>query len=158
LAAAPDDPYTLATLADLLLDTGRPAEVSALLSRLEHLDALLLRLTIAEKHSSSGKWGEHARALAERFEDARLRGSAVHRREEARFELAVRGNAARALELALANFAVQREPWDVRLVLEAALESGQLRRADEALGFVARSGLEDPRVRRLVQALSEARR
>lgn len=156
LRSTPDDPYTLATLADLLLDAGRDAEVVSLLRRHESVDALLLRASIAEKRLALGKFQAHAVELGERFDAERLRGSEVHRREQARFELSVRGNAQRALELALANFAVQREPWDVRLVLEAALQSRQPRRADRACRFVAESGLEDPWVRRLVQKLAEA--
>jgi Flp pilus assembly protein TadD len=158
LLDAAEDPYTLGTLADLLLDAGRAAEVLPLLEGFERLDGLLLRLTIAERHLNRATFRAHSRELGQRFSDARLRGSALHRREEARFELSVLGNAERALELALANFAVQREPWDVRLVLQAALESEQPQRAREALAFIAQGGLEDPSVRRLVRKLSEAER
>lgn len=158
LLDTPEDPYTLATLADLLLDAGRAAEVPSLLANFERLDGLLLRLTIAEKRLNRGTFRAHSRELSQRFGDARLRGSAVHRREEARFELSVLGNPGRALELALENFAVQREPWDVRLVLETALESGQPRRANEAAAFIRQSGLADPRVLSLVQKSSEAGR
>lgn len=153
LEATPDDPYTLSTLADLLLDAGRPREVVPLLARLDRVDALLLRLAIAEKQLDLPLAGRHTAELAERFADARLRGSDVHRREEARFELRLQGHPRRSLELALANFEVQREPWDVRLLLEAALACEQPERAQPAVDFVKRSGLEDMQVRRLLTEL-----
>lgn len=156
LADAPGDSYTLATLSDVLLDDHRAGAARDLLADQTRLDALLLRLAIAEHQLGAPAATEHIDMLAERFADAALRGSAVHRREEARFEL-LRGNARRALELALANFQVQREAWDVRLVLEAADAAGEPERAREAAEFASRSGLTDPGIKRLLSRLSEAR-
>jgi len=158
LEKMPGDAYTLSTLSDLLLEQGRPAEVVVLLAKLERVDGLLLRLAIAEKRSKSPGERAHVRELGERFADARLRGSDVHRREEARFELELGGDVKHALELSLANFKVQREPWDVRLVLEASLATAEPSRAREALEFAQSSGLEDPAIRRLMRAVSEVAR
>jgi Flp pilus assembly protein TadD len=157
LRGAPDDAYTLSALSDLLLERDRASEVVSLLQRFTRVDGLLLRLAIAEQRLRSPAASQHVQELAQRFADARLRGSDVHRREEARFELTLRADAKRALGLALANFGVQREPWDVRLVLEAALAAGEPERAREALAFVEGSGLEDPSIRALARALTEAR-
>ena len=158
LSGAAEDAYTLSALGDLLLDQKRPAEAVALLSRFARIDGLLLRLTIAEQLAGLPAAKAHVFELAERFADARLRGSNVHRREEARFELVLRGDAERALSLALANFAVQREPWDVRLVLEAALAAHQPERARSVAVFVESSKLEDPTITRLVRELRGAKR
>jgi tetratricopeptide (TPR) repeat protein len=158
LDQAPGDAYTLGTLADLLLDAGRPRDVVTLLASFERIDGLLLRLAIAERALSMPAASAHVARLAERFREAELRGSAVHRREQARFELGLRDDAARALRLSLENFAIQREVWDARLVLEAALAADRPSAAAAALEHVRRSGLEDPVVARLVRAVTERRR
>jgi tetratricopeptide (TPR) repeat protein len=156
LLASPEDAYTLSALSDLLLDAKRAREVIPLLSPLVRIDGLLLRLAIAERDLGLPAAEAHVAELAERFADARLRGSAVHRREEARFELMLRGNAERALTLALANFAVQREPWDSRLVLEAARSARKPERAKEVVAFVRKSGLEEPTIAELVRSVTGA--
>lgn len=155
LVDAPGDAYTLATLADVLLDDNRAESARSLLAEQTRQDALLLRLAIAEHQLGATEAAQHLGMLAERFADAALRGSAVHRREEARFEL-LRGNVQRALELSLANFQVQREAWDVRLVLEAAQAAGRPEQAQDAAGFAKRWGLTDPAVKRLLSRLGAA--
>jgi tetratricopeptide (TPR) repeat protein len=157
LAGAPQDAYTLGVLSDLLLDQRRPQEVVKLLASFERIDALLLRLAIAEAQLGLAVAGPHVEELAERFAAARLRGSDVHRREEARFELVLRKNAERALQLSLANLRVQREIWDSRLVLEAALAAGKPAAAQDAMALVRSSGLEDPTIARLVRELEGVR-
>ncbi len=124
LAACPSDSYVKGALADLLLDLQRNAEVASLLSDQVRQDALLLRLTIAERRLKSALFSTHLEDLKQRFEEAQLRGSSVHRREEARFELALLDAPEPALKLALENFQVQRETADVRIALEAALAAG----------------------------------
>jgi tetratricopeptide (TPR) repeat protein len=122
-----DDAYLLGNLADLLLDMGRPAEVLSLLQGRERNDALLLRLAEAgmalnggaAMRSGSAVAGQVA-VLSARFEAARLRGDSVHRREEARLALRLLRQPQRALQLARANWRVQKEPADARILLEAA--------------------------------------
>jgi tetratricopeptide (TPR) repeat protein len=156
LESSPDDAYTRGALADLLLDQRRFREVVSLLERFERVDGLLLRLAIAEQALAGSP--AHSHVLGERFVAARLRGSAVHQREQARFELSLRRDPQRALRLALANFAVQREVWDIRLVLEAALAAEQPQAANAAVELVRRSELEDPTIARLVHEVKEGTR
>jgi hypothetical protein len=59
-------------------------------------------------------------ALRAKFEAAHLRGDQVHRREEARLALRLLHQPQRALQLARANWQVQKEPADARVLLEAA--------------------------------------
>jgi tetratricopeptide (TPR) repeat protein len=151
LSACPSDSYARGALADLLLDLNRNTEVVGLLVDQVRQDALLLRLTIAERQLRAATFQAHLADLTQRFEEAHLRGSSVHRREEARFELAVRDAPARALTLALENFQVQREPADVRLALSAALAAGQPESAREVIAFVRASRLEDPNVSRMLE-------
>jgi hypothetical protein len=114
-----------------------------------------LRLAIAERAAHAPAFDEHLKDLTERFEEAHLRGSSVHRREEARFELALRDAPERALALALANFQVQRETADVRIALEAALAAGQPESVKEVVAFVTASKLEDPHIASLVSRLAK---
>lgn len=154
LEACPSDSYARGALADVLLDLDRNAEVVALLADQIRQDAQLLRLTIAERRSHAPGFDAHFKDLSQRFEEARLRGSSVHRREEARFELELRDTPGVALSLALENFAVQREVADVRIALESALAAKQPARAHEVIAFAKSSGLEDPHVRQLIASLS----
>jgi predicted Zn-dependent protease len=156
MSADPDDPYLLGAYADLLLDQGRAIAVRQFLEDRTAVDPLLLRLAIAEDHLGHPARDRHVAMLAERFETARRRGDAVHRREEARFALALLNQAERALGLALANVAIQREPADLRLVLEAALAAGRLEAARPVLDRLERSGLRDPHIRALQARFAEA--
>ena len=117
------------------------------------VDALLLRLAIAEDMVSSAERQAHIQALRDRFAAARLRGDSVHRREEARFTLRLLQKPRPSLQLARDNWEVQREPMDARLLLEAALAAGDRAAARPALEFLTRSGLEDPILARLAAAL-----
>jgi tetratricopeptide (TPR) repeat protein len=155
LRADPDNAYAQGAYADLLLDGGRPEEVRDLLQDRGAVDPLLLRLAIAEQRLGDPARERHVAMLASRFETARRRGDAVHRREEARFHLALLGEPERALELALANTQVQREPADLRLVLEAALAAGHPRAAGPALAWIERSGMMDPQIDLLRARLAE---
>jgi len=95
--------------------------------------------------------------LAARYDASRLRGDTVHRREEARFVLGVKHDARGALELARGNWAVQREPWDLRVFLEAALAAKDPAVAAPALAFLDENHLEDGRIRAIAQSLRALR-
>jgi hypothetical protein len=96
---------------------------------------------------------ELVRDLSARFDASHLRGDTVHRREESRFALGLLHDAPRALELAKANWDVQKEPWDVRVLLEAAAAAHDTAAAKPALDFLDRNHLEDPRIRAEAAAL-----
>jgi tetratricopeptide (TPR) repeat protein len=156
LALDPDDSYVLAAYADLLLDLGRPVEAMKLVAGRTDNDGLLLRLALAEARARTAEASTHADMLGARFDASHLRGDTVHRREEARFELSLRGDAGAALALARANWDVQREPWDVRILLESALAAGDAASAAPALAFLDANHLEDPRIRTLAAKLPKA--
>ncbi|MDP4301863.1 hypothetical protein [Leptothrix discophora] len=148
-----DDAYLLAAHADFLLDQGRPAEVLRLLAGWDNADPLLLR--IAEAEAALKLPGLQARldTLAERFAAAGLRGDTTHRAEEARYWRGLRGDAARALALARANYGVQREPRDARVLLECALAASDPAAAEPAIAWLRRSGFEDVHLRELARRL-----
>jgi predicted Zn-dependent protease len=153
LAVDPDDAYVLAAYADLLLDLDRPAPAAQLVSGRTDNDGLLLRLALAERKMRAREAAAHAEMLGARFDASRLRGDTVHRREESRYQLGVRGDARAALALAVANWGVQREPWDVRVFLEAAVAEGDRAAAAPVLAFLDEHHLEDPHIAALAASL-----
>lgn len=155
LAIGLPDVYLLSAYADFLLDQGRAAEVLTLLQGKERSDLLLLRLAIAGKAASSPQAGAWREALAARFDAARLRGDALHQKEESRFALAVQGQARRALELARANYALQREPADARVLLEAALAARDRAAAEPVQRWLAETGVESVALRALAARLKD---
>ena len=156
LSIGRDDGYLLAAWSDFLLDAGRPAEVVKQLAGWETSDTLLLRLAEAEAALKSPAAVRLAQTLDERFAAARLRGDTTHRAEEARYQLRLRGDAAQALRLAAENYRVQREPRDARILLEAAIAAGDPAAAQVVRDWLASSGFEDARLRRLGKELCEA--
>lgn len=157
LALQRTDGYLLAAYADFLLDRGRPAEVLRLLEGRHRSDLLLLRLTLAAKAMKNASFAAWRDDLVARFDDARRRGDATHEKEEARLLLNVEGDAARALELARRNYAVQREPADARILLEAALAARQPAAAQPALDWMAASHIESAALQTLAEQLKALR-
>lgn len=140
------DVYTLAAYADWLLDRQREREVLTLLRGREDADALLLRLAIAQQRLGDATARSSMATLQARFDAARERGDSTHRREEARFELELRQRPAPALALAQANWALQKEPADARLLHQAAQAAGQPDAAQPVQDFVRTTGLVDVRL------------
>jgi hypothetical protein len=155
LAIDPEDPYAIAALADLMIDLNRPAETIALVSQKTDNDGLLLRLAIAEKMARASGADAHADLLAQRIDASRMRGDVVHRREQARFELEIKSDPRSALDLAKANWDVQREAWDARIFLESALAAKDPNAAHDVVAFVREHKWEDPRITSLCDALEK---
>jgi Tfp pilus assembly protein PilF len=154
LTIDPSDTYALAAWSDLLLDEGRAPEVAKRLVGREANDALLLRLALAEAAAGLPDAERHRLLLRDRFEASRARGDVVHRREEARYVLGLEHDARRALDLAVANWGVQREPWDARIVLEAAAAAHDRAAAGPVLAGLERTHLEEPAIRKLAASLA----
>ena len=145
LALDPRDAYLKAAYADFLLDRGRPREVLPLVANDTRNDALLLRLALAERRLPERReaFAAHRADLAARFAAARRRGDTLHLREEARFRLTIEGDAASALALARANWAVQREPADLRILIDAARAVRDDAALRVAADWIAAHRLED---------------
>ncbi|NPD69292.1 hypothetical protein HN018_02715 [Lichenicola cladoniae] len=159
LAVDNSDPYVLGAWSDWLLDHGRPQDVIHLLADYTRIDPLLLRLAIAEQAAGDARLAGSVAELATRFEASRLRGDTVHRREEARFMLVLQHQAPAALELAKANWTVQREPADARILLETAIAAHRPEAAGPVQAWLRDNGVEDIRLNTLAaQAASKARR
>jgi thioredoxin-like negative regulator of GroEL len=143
LRLAPRDTYLLGAYADFLLDAGRHGEAAALLAPHARVDGLLLR------HALALRQGPELAELAARFDAGERRGDGVHLREQARFELALRGDARRALAIARRNWDVQKETLDARILLEAALAAGDVAAARPVLDWMRGARVEDVQLARL---------
>ena len=137
------DTYLLGAYADFLLDAGRPGEAAALLKDKTRADSLLLRYALALKAQHSEELAPQIAQLRERFEASRLRGDRVHLREEARFTLQLLNEPQAALRLARENWQVQKEPADVRILLESALAARDAAGIETVRSWLKETGLED---------------
>lgn len=153
LALGLPDTYLEAAHADFLLDRGRAAEVVKALADRGRADVLLLRLALAARATGDARAAGWTRELAARFDAARARGDRTHEKEEARFALALQGDAKRALALARSNFAVQKEAADARVLLEAALAARSRADAAPALEWLDSNGVESVVLRELAAKL-----
>lgn len=116
----PDDLYTRAQLADWHLQTKEPDHVLAITEGYEAIDTLAITRAIAMRRIDHPGAQALALQLRERFDEALWRGSMLHQRDLARFELDIEQRPKAALQHAMANWDSQREPQDTRLALRAA--------------------------------------
>ena len=150
LAVETADPYLLGAYADFLLDSDRSAEVLPLLRDKTGTDPLLLRYALALQVQHSKELAAQVEKLVDRFAASRLRGDRVHLREEARFTLHLLAAPAAALELAQENWQVQKEPADVRILLEAALAAHDAATIAAVTDWLKETRLEDVQLGRLL--------
>ncbi len=161
LALDPNDLYALGAYTDLLLFQRRPDEVLRRLEGRDAVDGLLLRQALAvamqleltapstNQASSSGRLrmedrlAELRTLLQSRWDASRARGEATHQREEARFALQLMHDPARAIRLARENWRVQKEPADVKILMESAAAAGDLTTLEETRRWVEDAGLKD---------------
>jgi hypothetical protein len=156
LALGHDDVYLRSAHADLLLDSGRPAEVLRALDGRGRADLLLLRLVLAAQAQRDPRAEGWSKELAARFEAASRRGDSTHDKEASRLALA-QGRTAEALSLAVRNFAVQKEVADARVLLEAAIVARQPSAAQPVRDWMQALGLRHARLQTLLQSLEAAR-
>jgi tetratricopeptide (TPR) repeat protein len=146
----PRDTYLLGAYADFLLDQGRNDEAAALLAPHARVDGLLLRHAIALRQAGRTRaLAPQLTELAARFDAGERRGDGVHLREQARFELALRNDPARALRIARRNWDTQKESADARILLEAALAAHDPAGARPVLDWMRASRVEDVALARL---------
>jgi len=150
--------YLLLVYSDFLISQKRVGDVPALLAHEARSDAVLLRLVIAAKQAIAQKSlpsvspnapeSRDMQELQARFDAAALRpgSTQLHAREEGLFALDVQGDPARALTLARANVALQREPIDMLLFARAAVAAKDTAARQEAKAMMAKIRLHDARV------------
>jgi hypothetical protein len=140
------DAYLLAAWSDFLLDQKRPKEVIQLLLTMQASDPLLLRLALAYQQLAAPETQAISKKLEERFNATRFRGDSTHLAEEARFQLYLAKDPSGALKLAQANYAVQKEPRDARILLEAAQAAKMPEGASAVKQWLKESGFEGFRI------------
>jgi tetratricopeptide (TPR) repeat protein len=146
LAADGSDTYSRLLLASTLTELARPWEAVALFADRQELnDAELLEAVLSARAAHTKDAAEREAVLAENVEASRRRGDVVHRREESRYALRIEGDIPHALALAVANIKVQKEPADVRVLLESALSAKDKAAAAPALEWMKKTGFADPR-------------
>ena len=150
---APDDLYLLRAYADYLLDQGEYASTLSMLEAHIQDNGILLRAAIAAERMGDARASEFKQALQNRFDEIRLRGDSPHARYEARFELELKHNPERALALARANWAQQKEPRDTQTLLAAALATKNAEAAKPAIEFLRRNRTENVALQRLIEQI-----
>ncbi|MDQ1817736.1 hypothetical protein RBA41_30985 [Massilia sp. CCM 9210] len=155
LALDARDSYLLGAYADFLLDQQRAPDVIALVKDHTRIDGLLLRhaLALRQNGAATDALRNADAELKARFNAAMQRGDTVHQREQARYELHIRGDAKTALALAQQNWAVQKESADMIVLLEAAAKAGDKAAAAPVIDWVAKHAVEDVAVARLVRQI-----
>lgn len=149
LQLAPADNFLLADYGDFLLDQQRPRDALVLLGNDSQSDTSFLRQVYAEVALGLPQAASDTQQMADRFAALETRGTRTYRREQAGFELYLRHDPQRALELAQQNWSIQRAPEDMRILLEAALAAGKPEAAQSALDEISATGLQYPVVLRL---------
>jgi len=152
LELVPDDAYALAAYADYLFETRRPGAVKALLMGRTGHDHLLLRLAEAEAllGNEPVALAKHLQLLSDGFKLGKLRGI-QHGREEARYLLHLLHLPTRALQVAIENWRIQKEPADAQIAIEASIAAGDFRAAESVVEWVRKYRWHTPTIERLIQ-------
>ncbi len=145
--------------ADALLDHGDAAAALRLLETTPGESALVrraraLRMLGNDADALASLTATHATMRASRA----LRSDASHAREEAYWDLHVADDPLAALALARENWALQREPIDAELVLDAALRAGRPEAAAPVLEWLERHAIDDARLLARRRAFTERTR
>jgi len=149
--------YTLAQLADLLLDGQRDKDAADLLRGAGEADNLLLRLAIAERRLRDPAARVHTKVIEARLRAGIERGDYTHQREFGRFLLELADDPRGAVRAALQNWDLQKESIDGRLVLDAAAAAGDRDAARGVLAWNAEHHVSDAMIERARAKLGGAR-
>jgi tetratricopeptide (TPR) repeat protein len=146
LALSPGEEPVRTALCDILLSRGDARGALAMLEVERPSAGLLVRRAWAQSLLGSPEAVASAARVEELFALADRRGERTHLREQALFALRLGGDPREALELARANFAVQREAIDVRLLHDAAHVAGEQAALAELAAWVHARRYEDRRL------------
>jgi len=141
--AASDDLAARLALADLLLEQREAAAAERLLADAPEADGVLLRRWQAAR--LRGVRTDLEARLQARFDQAAARGEPLHARDAAVFALE-RGDPTAALRQARDNWAVQREPADLRVLARAARAARDAQALADVRAWLRATGLQDARL------------
>jgi hypothetical protein len=147
LQAAPQNEGIRSALSDLLLNRGAYREALALVDLPAPSIGLLARRARAQHALRDPALTDTRAHIDDLVTLASRRGDPPHLREEALVALDVDHDAARALELARANFETQRETLDVRILIRAAQACGDSATLSALTKWIHETGYEDIQLR-----------
>jgi tetratricopeptide (TPR) repeat protein len=136
------DVYLLSAWADFKVRAGEGSQVTNRIPADTGSDTLLLWRVLAQRQSGSPNLEEESK-LRERFLAAKSRGDASHLREAAYFALDVDANPAEALKLARANWDIQRERLDVRILARASQAASDSDAFEVVTSWLDETGFQD---------------
>lgn len=155
LALTPEAPRVQIQWLDFLLQRQRLAEAERYLHELDsrHPGVLLRRALVCQRRGCDD-WRDQLRQLQQAQVLLQRRGDGdLHLRELTRQVLELEHDPERALPLAQANWRLQREVSDARLLLQAALQAGQPQAAAPVAEWVASEGVRHVRLQALLRQL-----
>ena len=153
LAIDPTDTYSRLLLAQALLDAGQAGRAAKLFEGRAVNDGELLMWVLALNAAQAPEYPARRAELDERVKANRQRGETLHQREESRYALALEGDVSKALALAIRNWAVQKEPADARVLLEAAVAAKDKKAAEPVVSWLAQTKFTEPRLIALAKSL-----
>ena len=143
LEAAPQNEGVRSALSDLLLGRGAYREALNIVDLPAPSIGLLARRARAQQLLRDASVEDTRAQIQDLVTLASRRGDPPHLREEALIALDVDHDAARALDLAKANFETQRETLDIRLLVRAASTCGDRATLREVAKWIRETGYED---------------
>ena len=145
------DLYTAIAYGDLLLRTGDAAGARAALEGLPETDAVLLRRAAALRRLNDSQWRALRDELRARESALDRRGDdlTLHDRERALLALWLDDAPVRALDQALRNLTLQREPLDWWIAMQSARAAGDTAAFAKLAGMLRDAGLKDLRLQKL---------
>jgi tetratricopeptide (TPR) repeat protein len=163
LQQMPTNHYALSRYANLLLETGQPGRLARLLSGYDE-SALNTELRILLAAALRTRDSDEAQArssrlvdsLQEEFRVALLRDEGLSHKEYARLSLTLLDQPEQALEAARENWTLQKEPSDTLLLARTAAAAGDRETLQAVRQWVTESGLEYPRLARVLNRDEEA--
>lgn len=147
LEASPQHEGIRSALSDLLLSRGAYREALNLVDLPTPSIGLLARRARAQQLLRDPALGDTRSQIDDLVTLASRRGDPPHLREEALIALDVDHDAARALDLAKANFDTQRETIDIRLLVRAATACGDSAVLRTVSQWIRQTGYEDSQLR-----------
>lgn len=144
LRLAPGDVRTLMPFSRYMRRIGRGRELERVLSQLQLSDGLHLQRALAAHAADLPDAGALAQAQSRRYAHTRAASVLPELRDEAEYWLVLRGRPERALDLALANFAEQRDHEDVVILMRAAEAAGRPQALMPLRGWARTQGIVLP--------------
>jgi len=143
LDAEPRSVFARAAYADFLIVQNKLAAAREIIGDNPHTEALLLLRVLAASGPTDEEARNAAAVLRARMTADLARDDYSHAREYARFALKRMDDPQFAFDMAKANWRVQKEPLDARILLAAAQAAGDHETAHEIAAWIKVTGVED---------------